>query len=134
MAYYDALIAIWPSLSGTTDQKLATLNAMTVSGAVPTAFSVTGDQIYNCLVASEFQALTAAQQQSVRDIFNLPGAFQAGTGTTVRTVLLATFGVGTTTRANFVALAKAIVVTWWQSAGYLAPINTSDLVAAGGLT
>ena len=32
MAYYDALIVRWATLTGTTDQKLAAVNALTVAG------------------------------------------------------------------------------------------------------
>lgn len=131
---YTALQTIWPTLTGTTAQKLTTLNAMTVTGSIPSDITVTGPQIYNCIVSSEFSALSAANQQAVRDIYELSGNIEAGTGTTVRTVLLALFGGGTTTRANFVALAKGISQPWWQANGYTAPINDSDLAAAGGLT
>lgn len=133
MAYYDALKTIWPTLTGDNTQKLAQLNAMTVSGSVPTAFSVRGSQIYNCLDKTEYSALSAANQQAVRDIFNLGGDIPAGAGTTVQAVLMAIFGAGTTTRTNFLSLAKASTSPWWQANNYLAPININDL-AAGGLS
>ena len=135
MAYYDALIAKWPSVTGAdTATKLANLNAMTVTGSVPTVFSVSGAQIYNCLVPSEWLALTAAQQQNVRDIFGLGDNIPAGTGTTVQTVLLSIFAAGSGTRANLVALAQATSQPWWQANGYPGIFNNNDLIAAGNLT
>jgi len=59
MAYYTALINEWPLLpSGTTAQKLAQINAMTVT--VPTVLNVTGNQVLNCINWVEFAAPTAA--------------------------------------------------------------------------
>ncbi|MFZ1109847.1 MAG: hypothetical protein WAN43_16050 [Rhodomicrobium sp.] len=79
MAYYTALITAWngatqppagvtgTGLTGamTTAQKLAAVNAWTITGAVPTSFYVTGAQIANCINWTEFAALTAAQQQNL---------------------------------------------------------------------
>lgn len=132
MTDYTKFKAEWALLTpGTTAEKLAQINAMTVTGAVPTVFSVSGVQIYNCLVPAEFQALSVANQQYVRDIFNLQGAIPAGTGTTVQTVLLAIFGSATVTRANLVALAQAVVQPWWEANGYTSPFNINDCIAAG---
>jgi hypothetical protein len=138
MAYYDALIAEWPSLSGTTAQKLATLNAMTVSGAVPTSFFVTGAQVLNCINWTEFNALTAAQQQNLLTMLAIPGSLLGGSGNTafmVDGMILAYFtNQSGPTITALTALAKATVVPWWQSNGYSSPIGLPDLVAAGGLT
>jgi hypothetical protein len=131
VAYYDLLIAKWPSVTGANvTAKLANLNGQTVTGAVPSAFTVTGSDIYNCLVGSEWTALTAANQQNVRDIFNLP-TVHLGTAATAQIALLAIFGAGTATRANLVALAQATSQPWWQANGYKAPINDVDLTTAG---
>lgn len=136
---YTALQTIWPTLAaGTTVQKLTQLNAMTVAQTPLTNAFLTGAQIYNAVVPSEFQALSAAQQVLVRDIFGLGGNIDVNTGTNARTVMLNAFGAGTTTRTNLAALVAAAVAVpalpWWQANGYHAPINTSDLTAAGGLT
>lgn len=137
MAYYDALIAKWPSVTGAdTAAKLANLNGQTATGSVPTTFTLTGDQILNAIVLAEFTALSAANQTNVWNLVNLAstGSLNAGTGTFVQNLMLSIFGVATTTRANLTALAKGAVVPWWQANGYGGPINLNDLRAAGNLT
>jgi hypothetical protein len=62
--------------------------------------TLTGAQIYNCIVPSEFTALTAGNQQIVRDITGLGGDINVKTGTNARTALLNVFGAGTTSRTN----------------------------------
>ena len=71
--------------------------------------SVSGSQIYNAIVPSEFNALLAPQQQLVRDVFGLGEAIDVRTGTNVRAVMLAAFGAGTTTRANLIALVQETI-------------------------
>ena len=71
--------------------------------------SVSGSQIYNAIVPSEFSALLATQQQLVRDVFGLGDTIDVRTGTNVRAVMLAAFGAGTTTRANLIALVQETV-------------------------
>lgn len=62
--------------------------------------TLTGAQIYNCVVPAEFTALTAGNQQIVRDITGLGGDINLQTGTNARNALLNVFGAGTTTRTN----------------------------------
>lgn len=144
MAYYDALIAKWATLTpGTTQQKLDQINAITVAG--PTApLVVPTYRIFNVIDPTEFGALSAALQQRVRDILGL-GTVDASTGTNARTLMLSTFtsGGSPTTRAALIALANSIENTtlpWWQATvaqgggGLTSPVNANDLVAAGGLT
>ena len=71
--------------------------------------SVSGSQIYNAIVPSEFSALLATQQQLVRDVFGLGDTIDVRTGTNARAVMLAAFGAGTTTRANLIALVQETV-------------------------
>lgn len=137
MAYYDALVTEWALLTpGTTVAKLAQLNALTVTGSVPTVFTVTGTQVLNCFVFSEFSALSATVQQELLTFCSIPGAISAGSGTFTQAMLLALFPISTgpLTHANLVALAQATVQPWWQANGYKAPLNASDLAAAGGLS
>lgn len=141
MAYYDALIAKWATLTGSTASKLSQINALTVAGpAAP--LIVPTYRIFNVLDATEFGALSAANQQRVRDILSM-GTVDASTGTNARALLLSVFGAGTTTRANLVALAASIETTtipWWQATvaqgggGLSSPVSNNDLVAAGGLS
>src|SRR5690348_11439794 len=141
MAYYDALVAKWATLTGTTAQKLAAVNAATVNGA-PLPMIVPTYQIYNAIVGSEFAALTAANQQLVRDILSM-GSVDASPGTQVRARIVAIFPNTTQTFANLSAIAAAYdtpQIPWWQATvaqgggGLTSPVNGNDLVAAGGLT
>lgn len=139
MAYYTALINEWPNLTpGATAAKLAQINAMTVSGAVPTSFYVTGDQLLNCINWTEFAALTAAQQSNLLMLCGVPGQLLGGSGNTAFVVdgmILAYFtNKSGPTIAALTALAQAAAQPWWQANGYTSPINANDLVAAGGLT
>jgi hypothetical protein len=140
MAYYDALIAKWATLTpGTTAVKLAALNAENVTGSVPTMFTVTAGQIHANIVLSEFSAASAANQALVRDMFSIPGdipvgELSPGVNTLARAVIVQVFGAGTQTRANFVGLAKGVSQPWWKANGYTGPFNENDLLAAGGLT
>lgn len=65
--------------------------------------TISGAAIYNAIVPSEFSALSAANKELVRDIFGLGDNIDVRQGTNVRTVLLAVFGAGTTTRTNLAA-------------------------------
>lgn len=141
MAYYDALVSKWATLSpGTTAQKLAAINAITVAGPVAPLLIPTY-RIFNVIDPTEFGALLATNQQRIRDILSM-GTVDASTGTNARALMLSVFGAGTTTRANLVALAASIEATtlpWWQATvvqgggGLSSPVNSADLAAAGGL-
>ena len=135
MAYYTALINEWPNLTpGTTAQKLAQINAMTVTGSVPTTIYVTADQIFNCINWTEFAALTAQQQSNLLAMLHTPGQLLGGSANTSRLLdgmLLAYFNVAGPTIANLTALAQATVTPWWQANGYPGPFNNNDLIAAG---
>jgi hypothetical protein len=66
MAYYDALIAKWATLTpGTTAAKLAQINAMTVTGSVPNSVTFSGVSLLNSINYAEFKNLTAAQQSNI---------------------------------------------------------------------
>lgn len=144
MSRYDALIAKWATLTpGTTDQKLTQVNGLTVNGTA-TPMIVPTYRIYNIIDPTEFSALTAANQQLVRDILGM-GTVDGSPGTSVRSRMLAIFTVGSSpiTHAALVALAAAYdtpPMPWWQGAvaqgggGLTSPVNGADLVAAGGLT
>jgi hypothetical protein len=137
MAYYDALKTQWATLTGTTAQKLAAINAMTVSGSVPTSFYVTGSQVANCINYAEFKALTATQQANLLGMLSVAGNLLGGSGNTaflVDGMILDYFPLAGTTVANLTALAKATSTPWWQANGYSSPFSQADLDAAGGLT
>lgn len=140
MAYYDALKTKWATLAGTTASKLSQINALTVSGpAVP--MIIPTYRVYNLIDLAEFVALTAANQQLVRDILGM-GTVDASPGTSVRARMVAVFPSGTT-RTALNALAATFdspAIPWWQATvaqggGALAsPVSAADLVAAGGLS
>jgi hypothetical protein len=104
MAYYDALIAKWATLTpGTTTAKIAQINAITVSGnAVPMVIPTY--KIYNLIVASDFAALSAANQQLIRDIIGM-GTVDTSPGTQARAKIVAVFPNGTATFASLSGLA-----------------------------
>jgi len=141
MAYYDALIAKWATLSGTTAQKLAAVNAATVAAPADPAI-IPSYAIYNALDPAEFVGLTAAQQQRVRDLFGM-GTVDVSSGTNARAMLVSIFGAGTATRAALVAVVQSYenkTQPWWQASiadggGALgSPVSVDDLIAAGGLS
>jgi hypothetical protein len=135
MAYYDALIAEWPSLSpGTTAAKLAQLNALTVTGTVPTSFFVTGDQLLNCINWTEFAALTAQQQSNLLALCQVPGQILGGSGNTSHMapgMFIACFSLQGATIAALTALAKGATQPWWQANGYPRPFDLGDIATAG---
>lgn len=137
MAYYDALKTEWALLSGTTAQKLTAINALTVSGSVPTTLYVTGAQLLNCINWTEFAALTAQQQSNLLMLCANPGPLLGGSGNTAFVVdgmILAYFSHAGPTVAALTALAQASSQPWWQANGYSSPIGSGDLAAAGGLS
>lgn len=87
--------------AGMTDaQVLASLLTQNRSVARQT---VRGAEIYNAIVPGEFQALSAAQQQFVRDVFSLGDEIDARPSTNARNVLATIFD-NTTTLTNLAAL------------------------------
>jgi hypothetical protein len=139
MTYYDALVAKWATLTpGTTAAKLSQINALTVTGtAVPMV--VPTYKIYNLIVATEFIALTAANQQLIRDILGM-GTVDASPGTSVRSRIVALFPSGTATFTALSALAATYdtpTIPWWQATlaqgggGLVALVQPSDLTQAG---
>ena len=145
MAYYTALQTAWNSVTQppvgvtgtglstgqTTLQKLANVNAWTVAGtAIPMV--VPTYTIYNLIVPSEFVALTAANQQLVRDILSM-GTVDGSPGTSVRTRMVTIFTSGTTTFSNLSNLAKTYdtpAVNWTSANGY-PKLELTDTAAAG---
>jgi hypothetical protein len=137
MAYYTALINEWPLLTaGTTVQKLAQINAMTVTGSVPTLFNTTGAAIFSCINYTEFLTLTAVQQTQLMQVCAIPGTLIGGSASTLGAWFVAIYAgklAGPTITA-LTALAQGAVQLWWQANGYTAPIGPNDLIMAGNLT
>jgi len=139
MAYYDALTAAWNSptqpptgVTGaglapgdTTEQKIDKINFWTVTGSIPTSAYLSTDQIANCIVYSEFKALTAALQTNLLALLSIPsgtaGGLAGGTDNTTLLpmgMMLDLFPGGSGTRQRLNALVRAITHTWCQDNGY----------------
>ncbi len=143
MAYYDALVAKWATLTGTTQQKLDQINALTITGSVPTSFFTTGAAVLNCIAYSEFKVLTDQQKSNLLNMLAIPGPLLGGSANTafmVDGMIIDYFlANGPITMAALTALAKAAVMPWWQApvssggGGLNSPVSTNDLLIAGGL-
>lgn len=138
MAYYDALVTKWATLTpGTTAAKLAQVNAATATGAAVPMLIPTY-KIYNVIDPTEFGALTAANQQLVRDILGM-GSVDASPGTSVRARMVAIFPSGVTrTALNALAATYDSPPIPWATAtiaqgggGLVALVQPSDLTQAG---
>jgi hypothetical protein len=139
MAYYDALKAKWAQApTGTTQSKIDWVNAQTVNGPAAPMIIPTYN-IYNLVVRSEFDALTAPLQQSVRDIISM-GTVDASPGTQIRARIIQIFPNTTTTFTNLNNYAKGFdspQVPWWGApvdkggGGLTGPVTQADCDAAG---
>lgn len=139
MAYYDALIAAWngatqppagvtgTAITGgmTTDQKIAAVNSWTVTGSIPTTVFSSGSAVANCIVWSEFAAITAAAPDTVAQkqlrlltLLNNPGPLKGGsanTGDLLVGMLLDCFAANSQTIANLTAMSKGLTQSWWSA-------------------
>lgn len=138
MAYYDALIAKWGTLSGTTEQKLTQINALTVTlPAKPAIFSPS--QILNRCVFADLAALTQLQISQLALL--LAGSqVDASAGTPIRLGIQTLFAGKTQTLANLgqlVAPYDSPTASWWSATvaqgggGLTSPVSLEDLAAAG---
>ena len=140
MPNYAPLVTYWATLPAgdTTAQKLALVNAATVTGAVPTTLYCTGAQLLNCINWTEFVALTAAQQLNLLTLCNQSGLLLGGSSQTAFMadgMILAYFtNKSGPTIAALTALAQGSVQPWWQANGFTGPLSPIDLVLAGNLT
>jgi len=89
---------------------------------------ITNAELYEAIVDSEFTALAAAAQTRVRDLFNL-NQIPVQTGTRARSVLLAVFGAGTTTRTNLVNVVR-IDVRRCDDIGWRQGVTEQDVTVA----
>jgi hypothetical protein len=152
MAYYDAFISKWNTLSGTTAQKLAEINALTVPGPnqdVPASQVIgylalngklSGLQAYAAsapnttagVAARELVALFAMPTFSTFEMSN-PTIYDGVEG--FLTALAGDPNSGITSSDVTALLAMAATTEpWWQANGYTSAFNENDLEAAGGLT
>jgi hypothetical protein len=139
MAYYDALIAKWPSVTGATTQaKLDNLNAQVVS--VPQPALVAVNDIINAIQSADFLALTQIQLLQLQLLIGGRDYVDASPGKPIRAVFQAVFAGKTTTLAALTALVTPYdsgttkQVSWPEANGYPRYIGVNDLIAAGGLS
>jgi len=143
MAYYDALIAKWATLTpGTTAAKLAQINALTVDTGVAKPMVVSPSQIINAIIPADLASLTTAQVSFLTLV--LAGSdVDASGGTTVRSAILTIFAGKTNTINSLAALAAPFDngrMPWWQATvaqgggGLNGPVTINELIGAGGLT
>ena len=132
MAYYDALVAKWATLSpGTTQQKLTQINALTV--AAPQKALLSPSAILNACVFADLAGLTQLQVSQLT-LLLAGSSIDASAGTSIRLGIQTLFAGKATTLANLAALVAPFdnaTIPWWQSAGYTSAISAGDLTAAG---
>lgn len=137
MAYYDALKAIWSSLSGTTDAKLAALNAMTVAGPNAPVDVVTATNYmrqngtwYAIKAAAGSNQAAFAAVDLVNDLrvqtidFSLPIVVQMG-------AMLVSANLMTQAQWDGLMALSKTTIPWWQSVGLNSPVGIGDLEATG---
>jgi len=131
MAYYDALVAKWPTVSGATaTDKLANLNAEMATGAAIAAMIPPTD-IVNAIVPADLGALTDIELR--RLTLALQGsAVDVSSGTNTRAFLVALFSgkPSAATLATLVAQYDTPQVSWPRANGY-PEITMADLILAG---
>jgi hypothetical protein len=161
MAYYDALVAKWPSVTGAnTAAKLANLNGQTV--AASGTQDVSASAIFNVLLGTlewgnielmsrplptgTLGPVLNAADANVAKLITFARIVQSGITIPTSNAAIATslnslltqmvtaHLIAAGTQTTIVALATPPPVPWWQSNGYLGPINLNDLAAAGNLT
>jgi hypothetical protein len=155
MAYYDALIAKWATLTGTTGDKLAALNALTVPGpiidvpisAVVSYLALSGKLFGLSAYASappagsNSTAIVAAKELVSLIASPNAGPFRMSIPSVysgVHTFLDALVadpntGITSADEASILALAQPLI-PWWKANGYPGALNQYDLQAAGDLT
>lgn len=139
MAYYDALVAKWATLTpGTTAAKLAQINAITVTGTAVKA-TLTPSSILNAIVFADLAALTQLQVTQLTLLLQ-GSSIDASPGTSIRTGIQALFAGKTTTLANLGALVApydtpsipwATATIAQNGGGLVAMVQLSDLTQAG---
>jgi hypothetical protein len=138
MAYYDALKAQWPSVTGaTTADKLAALNALTVAGPrqlVPITSVMEYLRANNLWL--RIKAATGVSQGALAAVDYNSDARATSINfdlDIVKAMLADLIANNLFTQAQSDALSSMgnSTVPWWQASGYTAPITYGDLALAG---
>jgi hypothetical protein len=150
-AIYSTLIAAWnnvtqppPGITGTaltgltTANKIIAVNGWLVTGTIPATLTVSGSQLANCVNWTEFNALTAAQQTNLMQLFTLNNLAGGTTNAAFLTdgMMIAYFtNASGPTRLALAALAQA--QPWWNTSvanggsGLFFQITQTDVTNAG---
>ena len=139
MAYYTALMSKWATLTpGTTQQKLAQINALTVTLPSIKA-NLSPSSILNACVFADLAALTQLQVSQLTLL--LAGSqVDASAGSSIRLGIQTLFAGKTTTLANLgtlVAPYDSPTAPWWEATvaqgggGLSSPVSIDDANAAG---
>lgn len=139
MAYYDALIAKWPSVTGANTQaKLDNLNGQTV--AVPQKALLAVNDVVNAIAAADVLSLTATQCAQLQLLIGGRDIVDASPGTNIRAAFQSLFVGKATTLAALSALVTPYdtgsnnTQPWTLANGYSRLLGLVDLQNAGGLT
>ncbi len=142
---YAPLITEWTTLTGSATITtlagaqaipgyLATLDAMTVTGSIPTLGEITGLQFMSCLHWSEYAAQTVTVQATLNTLMLMPLISGGSASPFVAPMFAAIGATMPLTGAALAALATGLVQPWWQANGFASPTNINDLIAAGIVT
>lgn len=85
----------------------AAATSLNTANRVVNRSSVSTAEIFEAIVPSEYDALTAAQKERVRVLLSLGSVLVNGAN--AQATLLGAFGVGTTSRTNLIAVARETV-------------------------
>ena len=93
--------------AGMTDQEVAdSLNAATITVH---NFQFTGAELINAIDATEWGALSDAQQAQMKMLISAGGTLDASAGTTTRSLILDAFGSGSQTVTNLIDVAEQTI-------------------------
>ena len=146
MAYYDQLVAKWSSLSGgTTDEKLAEINALTIAGRarpVRVVEVMTYLRQNNLWLTIKAAVDTSPGAAAAVDYNSDPRVQTIDVTLPIVQAMLADLvgrGLLTQGQADVITAMATPQVPWWGEpvsrggGGLNAPVALSDLVQAGGL-
>lgn len=137
MAYYDALIAKWSTITGTTAQKLAAVNALTIAGPtqpVPVLTLMTYLRTNNLWMQIKAAVGTSAGAAAAVDYNSDPRVENIDVPLPIVQAMLGEMkSKGLLSDQNIADINAMAVsqVPWWQANGYSGPFNGNDLLAGG---
>lgn len=146
MAYYDALVAKWMTLSGSTEAKLTAVNALTVPGPnvpVPVLQVMTYLRTNNLWMAIKAATATSPGAAAAVDYNSDPRVQTLDMSLPIVQTMLAdlvTHALFTQAQSDAIKAMGNTTIPWWQATiaqggGALnGPVSLADLGPAGNLT